>query len=48
MGLVAKSDDNVIGYVGGEMRGSDVFFIDHLHVDPAWHGKKIAVGLLLK
>jgi GNAT superfamily N-acetyltransferase len=48
MGLVAKAEDNLIGYVGGEMRGSDVFFIDHLHVDPAWLGKDIATGLLLK
>jgi ribosomal protein S18 acetylase RimI-like enzyme len=48
MGLVAKAEDNVIGYVGGEMRGPDVFFIDHLHVAPQWHGKQIATGLLLE
>lgn len=48
MGIVAKSGETVIGYVGGEMRGAAVFFIDHLHVEPAWHGKKIATGLLEK
>lgn len=46
-GLVATHGEEVIGYVGGEMRGEEVFFIDHLHVDPAWHGKDIATDLLL-
>ncbi len=45
-GIVATSDGRAIGYVGGEMRGDKVFFIDHLHVDPAWHGRQIATGLL--
>lgn len=46
MGIVAKNGDAVIGYVGGEMRGGDVFFIDHLHVDPAWQGRKVAAEIL--
>lgn len=46
LGIVAKIDDKVIGYVGGEMRGENVFFIDHLHVAPVWHGKNIASKIL--
>ncbi|MGB7287952.1 MAG: GNAT family N-acetyltransferase [Salaquimonas sp.] len=48
MALVAKHGGEVIGYVGGEMRGVDVFFIDHLHIDPDWYGRQIAAGMLEK
>ena len=45
-GIVATAKGQAIGYVGGEMRGDKVFFIDHLHVEPAFHGQGVALGLL--
>ncbi len=45
-GIVAFAESAVVGYVGGEMRGKDCFFVDHLHVAPDWQGKGVAGALM--
>jgi ribosomal protein S18 acetylase RimI-like enzyme len=44
--IIALADTKIIGQVGGEIRGGSTFFIDHLHVESAWHGKGVAAALI--
>ena len=44
--MIAELDGEIIGHVGGQLRGDRVFFVDHLHVAPVYHGKGVASGLM--